>query len=126
MADIEAVINVIPERLKALAFNEADVHISLENKGENIYWIECVAEIPHPISFAPDRKLYMAKTLIGILEKKGTKDKRIKLFTDHAVTPGSYNIKLTFYVYDGDGAIADRIEIYKNIECASEMNAKVL
>jgi hypothetical protein len=128
MADIKTDISIAPERLTAAEFNEADMKFSVENVGEGVYWVECMIEVQQPLSLAPDRILTIGKTLVGIIGQGHKREKRQKLYASKNLKPGSYNLKLTFYMYDEDGVIADRKEHLKEIECVDPVsqNAKVL
>jgi hypothetical protein len=125
MANITTNITITPERLKPNMFTEADIHLSVGSKDSNLYWVECIVEVPHPLSLAPDKTLFIGKLLIGILGQGNTREKRIKFYGNSSVTSNVYQIKLTFYLYGEDGVIEDRKEIYKSVECG-EINAKIL
>ena len=124
---IEVGANIIPDKFKALQFNEAELYLHVESKDHNTHWIECAVEVQFPMSLAPDKRIPIGRTLIGIFHEGVKKEKRVKIFTGSDALPSTYKIKLTFYIYDQDGAIEDRKEILKEVECMSvDLNAKVL
>ena len=125
MPEISAVLEVSPDSIKAFRSNELDMHLSFTMAEDEHYWLECVLEVPPPLSLAPDKSLLNGKLLIGILEKDAPKEKRLKIFSSNDVYPNTYKIKVTLYVYDKDGAISERKEYFKELECGDE-NAKVL
>ncbi len=127
MVDIEVGAQLVPEKFKALQFNEAELHLDVVSKDPNPYWVECAVEVQFPLSLAPDKNVPVGRTLIGIFSSGTKREKRVKIFTGSNAQPSTYHIKVTFYVYDADGAIADRKEVQKEVECKNvDLNAKVL
>ncbi len=125
MTNITTDIRISPETFKPGVFTEAEINFSLESKDDALYWAECIIEVPHPLSLAPDKKLFIGKTLVGIIGQGNRREKRLKLYSDSSIHPSVYQVKLIFYLYGADGAIEDRKEVFKSIECG-EINAKVL
>ncbi len=124
---IDVGADIVPEKFKALQFNEAELHLHVESKDNNTHWIECAVEVQSPMSLAPDKRVPIGRTLIGIFRDGVKREKRVKVFTGSDAMPNTYKIKLTFYIYDEDGAIEDRREILKEVECKNvDLNAKVL
>ncbi|HVA82585.1 MAG TPA: hypothetical protein VNF06_00275 [Candidatus Aquilonibacter sp.] len=125
MPEIQASLTLAPERIKPFGYIELELNLSISTDSPEPYWIEAVYEIPSPLSLAPDKNLSTAKALIGILQKGETREKRIKLYAGSETYPEIYKIKVTLYFYDKDGAISERKEYIKELECA-EVSAKVV
>jgi hypothetical protein len=127
MVEIDMSVGSSPSMLKAFSFNEADITFSIQSGEDAVRWVECIIEVQPPLSLAPDKRLLLGKTLVGILSSSHRLEKRVKLYTDVNTAPGSYEIKLTVYMYDEDGAISDRKDFYKEIAIAGrDMHAQVL
>lgn len=125
MPEIKASLSLAPERIKPFGYVELDLNLSISTTGSEPYWIEAVYEIPSPLSLAPDKNLSTAKALIGILQPGETREKRVKLYAGSETYPEIYKIKVTLYLYDKDGAISERKEYIKELECA-EVSAKAM
>lgn len=107
-----------PEVLAANKKNEATMHLTVTS-GENQlnYWCECDILVSHPLSLAPDKELDVGRTRVGILRPNKRIEKQIKLYTRPNNFPDTYNVKVTVYLYDEDGAIAERFEQSEIIKC---------
>lgn len=125
MPEISVELSSLPERIRPFTYNELEVRLSIATDAAEPYWAECVYEVPPPLSLAPDKSLVMAKSLVGILQKGEKREKRVKVYASNDVYPNTYPLKVTLYLYDKDGAISERKEYTKEIECG-EANAKVL
>lgn len=125
MPEIEAKLEISPEKIKPFAFKELDLNFTVNTKDEGKYWLECVFDVPAPLSLAPDKSLQTGKVLLGIIDKDIIKEKKVKIFAANDVYPETYKIKATLFVYDSDGAISERKEYLKELEC-SEADAKIL
>ena len=121
MPEINVSLDASTNEIKAFTFNEFEVRLSLSTKDADPYWVESVFEVPQPLSLAPDKPLYTGKSPIGILEKQTVKEKRVKVWAGNDVYPNTYKIKVTLFIYDKDGAITERKEYFKELEC-SETN----
>lgn len=118
MAVVRIAASFAPQILKAYNRNEATMNLSFENAdGDKSYWCECEIAIKSPLSFAPDRELGAGKMRIGIIQPGKSREKQIKLFTRPNNFPDSYAIGITAFVYDEDGAIAERLEQQESIAC---------
>jgi hypothetical protein len=117
--EIEVAFN--PSKLRAFAKNEAQMSIVLKNlDAEKTYWSECEVVLAPPLSLSHDSELNMGRTRIGILKPTGTASKQVKLYTRPNNYPDNYNLAVTAYVYDEDGAIAERVEKKIEIQCITE------
>lgn len=125
MADVSVRFEVTPQKIKPFTFNELELRMIISTKDQDPYWAECVFEVPHPLSLAPDKILLSGKSLVGILQSELDKEKMIKVFATSTTYPSIYRIKSTLYLYDKDGAIAERKEYYTELECG-ETNAQIL
>ncbi|MGI0141080.1 MAG: hypothetical protein ACREBF_00300 [Candidatus Micrarchaeales archaeon] len=125
MPEISANLSLTIDKIKAFTYNELEIKVSLATLDPEPYWAECVYEVPQPLSLAPDKSLTTAKSLIGIIQKGETREKRAKIYTSSEVYPDTYKIKLTLYLYDKGGAISERKEYFKELECG-EANAQIL
>ncbi|MDE1825206.1 MAG: hypothetical protein KGH61_00785 [Candidatus Micrarchaeota archaeon] len=105
------------EKIRAFTYNEIELNLKIAIAEQDPYWVEAVYEVPAPLSLAPDKSLPTGKGLIGILQKDSAKEKRVKIFAGSEVYPSTYKVKVTLYVYDKDGAIAERKEYSKELEC---------
>ena len=125
MAEINATFEVTPEKIKAFTFNELNLDVSISTTDSEKYWLEAVFEVPYPLSLAPDKNLTAGKILLGILDKDSKKGKKVKIFAANDVYPNTYKVKMTLFIYDKEGVIAERKEYSKELECG-EAGAKVL
>lgn len=107
-----------PATLKANKKNEAVMHLSLSaNASHKNYWCECDIVVGHPLSLAHDKELNVGRTRVGILKANKKIEKQIKLYTRPNNFPDSYPVDITVYLYDEDGAIAERVEQKETIKC---------
>ena len=107
-----------PEVLKANKRNEATMHLSLKNVDESkTFWCECDIKVNPPLSLAYDKELNIGHARVGILKPNRSMIKQIKLYTRPNNFPDNYALNITAYVYDEDGAIAERIEYNASIRC---------
>lgn len=107
-----------PAVLKAYTKNEAAMHLSLKNADTaKTYWCECEISVKAPLSLAHDRDLNIGRTRVGILKPGDSKEKQVKLYTNSNNFPDEYSLSITAYVYDEDGAIAERVEQNGSIKC---------
>ncbi|MDE1846093.1 MAG: hypothetical protein KGH53_02325 [Candidatus Micrarchaeota archaeon] len=124
MPEMEAAVSIVPERIRPFSYTELELNLSLSTKSAEPYWVEAVYEVPAPLSLAPDKNLSTAKALIGILSSGEQREKRVKVYAGSDTYPEIYKIKVTLFIYDKDGAISERKEYIKELECA-EVSAKV-
>lgn len=107
-----------PAVLKANKKNEATLHLTVISDGNSgNYWCECDISVMTPLSLAPDKELEAGRTRVGILRPNKKIEKQIKLYTRPNNFPDNYPVKITVYIYDEDGAIAERFEQSDIIKC---------
>jgi len=115
---MQVTVKFDPQVLNAYKRNEATMHISFENvDSAKQYWCECEIAVKSPLSLAGDRELDAGRTRIGIVKPNESKNKQVKLYTRPSNFPDSYRVGITTYVYDDDGAIAERLEQTESIAC---------
>ena len=118
MGDIEIGIKFEPDALRANAKNEAFLIISAANSSSSApYWCECDVSVKSPLSLAIDRELEIGRTRMGIAMPGGSVEKKIKLFTRPNNFVDEYPVSIVAYIYEADGAIAERIEKKAFIPC---------
>lgn len=107
-----------PVSLKANNKNEATMYVDVQSTNDSkTYWCECDIAVSPPLSLAHDKELNMGHTRIGMLKPKGKLEKPIKLYTRPNNFPDDYPVSITAYLYDDEGAIAERIEQSEKIKC---------
>ncbi|MDE1871632.1 MAG: hypothetical protein KGI06_05345 [Candidatus Micrarchaeota archaeon] len=107
-----------PKSLKANNRNEAVMYLSVSaDENSKIYWCECDIVANSPLSLAHDKELSIGRTRVGILKPGSRLEKQIKLYTRPNNFPDSYPVSVTTYLYDEDGAIAERMEQNESIKC---------
>ena len=107
-----------PESLKANRKNEAVMYLAVSSSDSGkAYWCECDITVNPPLSLAHDKELNMGRTRIGILKPGQKIEKQIKLFTRPNNFPDDYPVNVTAYLYDDEGAIAERIDHSEPIKC---------
>lgn len=107
-----------PEVLKANKKNEATMYLTVTSDGnQQHYWCECDINVNHPLSLAPDKELGLGRTRVGILRPNKRIEKQVKVYTRPNNFPDNYSVKITVYLYDEDGAIAQRFEQNEIIKC---------
>ena len=118
MAKVEISIKFEPETLKAYSKNEAYLVLSLKNSDDSsAYWCECDVSVRPPLSLTHDKELNAGKTKVGIVKPNGELSKRIRLYTMPNNIPDEYPVSVTSYIYDADGAIAEREEKSEKLPC---------
>ena len=107
-----------PTILKAYARNEASMHITVKNTdATKTYWCECDVSVKAPLSLAHDKELNIGRSRIGILKPGGEREKELRIYTNPNNFPDEYALTVTAYVYDEDGAIAERTEQPGSVKC---------
>ncbi|MGI0135175.1 MAG: hypothetical protein ACREBW_09490 [Candidatus Micrarchaeaceae archaeon] len=108
-----------PKELKASKKTDATMRLTFDNPDtEKGFWCECDIAVKSPLSLAPDKELGKGRAKVGIVMPGKSRGKQIKMYTTPNNTAGNYDIKMTVYVYDEDGAIAERFEKVESIRCA--------
>jgi hypothetical protein len=103
--------------MAAYVRNEVEMEIAVKNNGEEERWVECDIAVPEAISLAPDRLLSKGRVRVGIVLPGGRISKKVKIYGGASSYPDTFVIKLTFYGYGKDGAIAERCEIKSDLRC---------
>ena len=107
-----------PSALKANKRNEATLLLTLSSTDSSkIYWCECDIVVNPPLSLAHDKELELGRTRIGILRPGKRIEKQVKIYSKPAVAMDNYPVNVTAYLYDEDGAIAERVESKQEIKC---------
>jgi len=106
-----------PAKLRANRRNEAVMYIAVSTDDEKEYWCQCDILVNSPLSLAHDKELNAGRTMIGILKQGRKIEKQIKLYTRPNNFPDNYQINITAYLYDEDGAIAERLVKDETILC---------
>ena len=87
------------------------------SESQKDYWCQCDILVNSPLSLGHDKELNAGRTMIGILRPDRRLEKQIKLYTRPNNFPDSYDINITAYLYDEDGAIAERLVQVEKIVC---------
>lgn len=107
-----------PETLRANKKNEATMYLSVSpSDGAKEYWCECDIIVNPPLSLAYDKELNIGRTRVGILKPNKKLEKQVKLYTRPNNYPDNYPVMITLYLYDEDGAIAERLERSEPVRC---------
>jgi hypothetical protein len=110
-----------PDALKAYIRNEAAMKLKLKNTDQaRSFWCEADVSVNSPLSLAPDTELGIGKMRVGILKPGSSIEKSIKLYTRPNNFPDQYGIKITVFLYDEDGAIAEREDKLITIPCIEQ------
>ena len=118
MATVELTAEFEPQVLKAYTKNEVVMKIGMKNlDATRTFWCECDINVKNPLTLAHDKELNVGRTRIGILKPSGSLQKPIRMYTSANNFPDEYPISIVAYVYDEDGAIAERLEFGKSIRC---------
>lgn len=120
MARVEIKVDFAPDKLKAFRNNETLATVNVKNNTDNSYWCECDILVSSPLSLAPDSQLDAGRQRMGIIGPGETSSKRVRMYTRPNNYPDSYRFEVRAYVYDKDGAIAERVESRASIMCVSE------
>ncbi len=126
MSDVEVSIDFAPSKLKAFSRNEMQMNIILKNSGANIYWSECEVVVSSPLSLAHDTELNTGRTRMGLLKPLSSISRPIRIYTRPNNYPDNYKFSIVAYIYDGDGAISERLEKKMEIACVSEESTKAV
>lgn len=125
MTDLDIKVEFTPARLKAFMKNETYMNIITRNMSDvRTYWCECDVNITPPLSLSHDSEMNIGRTRVGILKPMGISRKQVKLYTRPNNFPDDYKIGIIAYIYDEEGAIAERIEHSASIVCSSDELAK--
>lgn len=114
-----------PKTLLDSRKNEITMELSLKTDSPGEYWCECDIKAASPLSLAHDVNLNIGRTRIGIIKQGKTIKKQVKLYSSSQIISGDYPIEITTYVYDCDGAIAERHDFKTSITCENQ-NKQVL
>jgi hypothetical protein len=108
-----------PKSLKVNTKAEATLYVSVsaDESNHKTYWCECDINVKSPLSLAQDKELDLGRTRMGILKAKHNVEKQIKLFTRPNSYADTYPVSITAYLYDEDGAIAERVVQEEGIKC---------
>jgi hypothetical protein len=118
MPAVEIETRFEPQSLKVNKRTEATMYLSVSAEdGHKTYWCECDISVKSPLSLAHDKELDLGRTRIGILKGKQKIEKRIKLYTRPNSYADTYPISITAYLYDEEGAIAERVVREEGIKC---------
>jgi hypothetical protein len=123
MEGINLSVTFEPEQLRAYSRNENEMKLKFENSGTGTYWCECEVAVESPLSLAHDKEMNAARTRVGILKPGSTLEKRIKLYTRPNNFPDDYKVKVTSFLYDGEGVIAERSESETLVKCEEVQDA---
>lgn len=118
LATVELAAEFEPKVLKPYTKNETVMTITMKSLDPTrTFWCECDINVKPPLTLAHDKELNIGRTRIGILKPSGTLAKPIRLYTSVNNFPDEYPVSIIAYVYDEDGAIAERLEFGKGIKC---------
>ncbi len=120
MADAEIRVEFAPNRLRAFRNNDTMATVNVKNNSKNTYWCECDITVSSPLSLSQDSQLDVGRQRIGIIGPGETSGKRIRLYTRPNNYPDNYKFEIRAFLYDKDGAIAERIESRASIMCVNE------
>jgi hypothetical protein len=120
MVGTEIKVEFAPDKLKAFRNNETLATIHVKNNTDNIYWCEYEIAVSSPLSLAPDTQTDTWRQRMGIIGPGETTSKKVRLYTRPNNYPDSYRFEVRAFLYDKDGAIAERIENKASIMCVSE------
>jgi hypothetical protein len=119
--NVDIKVELTPSSLKAFARNEAQLNIVFTSQNAtNIYWSECEVVVKPPLSLAHDSEMNLGRTRMGLLKPLGSVSKSVKLYTRPSNYPDEYAFSIIAYLYDDDGAIAERVEKSVTIPCIAE------
>lgn len=122
--NVDVNVDFSPGKLKAFSRNEANMTITLKNNTNEIFWGECEVNVTSPLSLAHDAEMNNGRTRVGIVKPMGTATKQVKIYTRPNNYPDDYTFSVVAYIYDGDGAISERVEKKASIMCAVEEGSK--
>ena len=121
MAKMQVTVKFDPQTLKAYKRNDLAMHLEFNNVDDTKeYWCECEIAVKSPLSLALDRELDDGRTRAGIIGPGESRNKLVKLYTRPINFPDNYRVKITTFVYDDDGAIAERLEQTEDIVCEAD------
>ncbi len=123
MPNTDIDIDFTPRQLRAFSRNEAHMTINVKNLSANTYWCECEIMLMPPLSLANDSEMNSGRMRVGIIKPMGKMSKQVKVYTRPNNYPDDYKFSIVAFVYDEDGAIAERVEKKASIACASEVPA---
>ncbi|MCL5430277.1 MAG: hypothetical protein M1504_02245 [Candidatus Marsarchaeota archaeon] len=124
MAKVEINVEFVPGKLKAFTKNETQMTIVFKSADKDqTYWVECDVVVTPPLSLAYDSEMNMGRTRIGLLKPDSTLSKLVRLYTRPNNYPDDYKLNVVAYVYDEDGAIAERLERPVSIVCVEKETA---
>lgn len=116
---VEAVFS--PDTIRAFTKNEVSMTIRITSDDkERSHWCECEVKANPPLSLARDQELGLGKAKVGIVKPSGSIEKRVNLYTNNNNYPDEYLLKITAFIYDEDGAIAQRVEQNASIMCKEQ------
>jgi hypothetical protein len=126
MEDFDVKVGFNPRILESGSRNEVVMDISVRSQDQKPYWCECDIKVSPPVSLAHDKDLPIGRTRIGIVTSVHALTKQVKIYTSQDVVNGDYQITLTVYMYDEDGAISARKEINETIRCSDIADKEIV
>jgi hypothetical protein len=118
MAISNVILEFEPKSLTGSRKNEITMRLRVSApSGGNHYWCECDITANAPLSLAHDKDLHTGRTRVGIISPVKSIEKQVKLYTNPAIRAMDYMVSVTTYLYDEDGAIADRHDTSTVIKC---------
>jgi hypothetical protein len=121
MSSVNVDVIFEPSELKAYSRNEAVMKLIIKNADASRYfWCEADVAVNSPLSLAPDTELGLGKMRIGILKPGAAIEKSIKVFTRPNNFPDEYGMKVTVFLYDEGGVIAERDDKMITIPCIEQ------
>ncbi|MBI5158767.1 hypothetical protein HY992_01465 [Candidatus Micrarchaeota archaeon] len=106
-----------PIKLNAYSKSEVELTIDVENLSNDACWSECDVILPPEISLSHDASLTKGRLRVGIIDAKGSRSGKCKIYSTLGAYPGVYTVSLIVYAYGKDGAIAGREEKKTDIRC---------
>lgn len=125
MTNVEIQTEFTPKRMRAFWRNEVQALVTLKSSSSVTYWGECEIKVVSPLSLAHDSEMNIGRTRMGILKPFGSANKTVRLYTRPNNYPDEYQFTITAFIYDEDGAIAERVEKKIGIECVTEPGTQV-
>lgn len=107
-----------PIRLLAHIRNETEMNMTIDNRGNEPYWVEVEVAIPNGmLSLAPDKALQNGRLRAGILFPNETKNVKCKIYAGGLTYPDEYPLKITALAFNREGVISSREDAKALLRC---------
>lgn len=114
-----------PDVLFGYSTSHVELIIRVENNGTVPMWAEADVSVPEHISLAPNGPLHKGRIRLGIIGKKESLEKSVRVYSTMQTAPLIYRCNAVLYLFNKDGVIDTRLEKPIDIRCEKKRDASL-